>query len=186
MGKRFEKGAKKNYYNFSFFRVKSITLQISQADSALHEQLSSHFFKSSHSLKFFNSLRSSFLILLRWFCSSSLSLSARPPISKRYPFCHMNTSCRSAFLFLRANSSSNVTIFSRGLGAAFLGTLTVNGSILATGVSPAAPDKSNSLTLRGTKYSMRGSAPAKDSHFNKLSNFPLSLSLFFSDLIKQY
>lgn len=143
-----ETDSHRSHYNLSFFMVKSITLQMSQSASALQEQFSSHFFKSSHSLKFLN-------------CFSSLLISSRSDnVAVCYPFCHMNTSCRSWGFPFMASSSSKVTIFSRGRGGAFLGALTVSGSMFAaTGVSPAAMDRSNSLMLLGTKYSMRGSPP---------------------------
>lgn len=73
-------------YNLSFFKVKSSTLQISQSCSVLHEQLSSHFFKSSHSLKFLKAF-SSFFTASRFPKSESLT-----SFGNCYPVCHMNTS----------------------------------------------------------------------------------------------
>lgn len=134
-----------------------MTLQMSQSASALHEQLSSHFFRSSHNLKFLN-------------CFSSFLISSRSrlgdPNATCYPCCHMKTSCRwSWFGFPRtaAISSSKVTIFSRpARDGALRGTRTVRGSMFAEiGASPLAIDKSNSLILRGTKYSISGSAPVR-------------------------
>jgi hypothetical protein len=141
-------------HNLSFFMVKSITLHMSHSASALHEQSSSHFLSPSHSLKFLNCF-SSLLTALK---SSTRLVSL---LTNCYPFCHMNTSWSSgSLLILAAISSSNVTIFSFCLLATFLGTLTVSGRKLAEmGVSPVAIDRSNSLTLLGTKYSIRGSAP---------------------------
>lgn len=124
---------------------------MSQSASALHEQLSSHFFKSSHNLKFFSSFLKSFFIVDNIVSSCII-------FSNCYPLCHMNTSCNSCPLVFDVNSSSNVTIFSRVLGGIFLGILVVSGSIFGTTSLPVT-DKSNSLTLLGTKYSINGSAP---------------------------
>lgn len=80
----------------------------------------------------------------------------------------MNTSGRFAFLFLAANSSSKVTIFSLpAFGVAFLGSLSVAGiNWAAIGVSPAAMDRSKSLILLGTKYSTKGSVPESKVEIN--------------------
>lgn len=137
---------------------------MSQSASALHEQLSSHFFKSSHNLKFLNCFSSFFTLLKSLKLVSAVSELfvnvALPPFGNCYPFCHMNTSCSSVFLFRReAISSSNVTIFSFCLGPNLRGAFTVRGrKLLPTGPSPVI-DRSNSLILRGTKYSIKGSAP---------------------------
>lgn len=122
--------------------MKSITLHISQSASALHEQFSSHFFKSSHNLKFLNCLNS--LLIASKSEAVAGGGGGASPTTNCYPFCHMNTSC---CIFI---SSSNVTCFS----------LVFRIGILITGASPVATDKSNSLTLRGTKYSTSGSLPA--------------------------
>lgn len=127
---------------------------MSQSDSMLHEQFASHFFKSSHNLKFFNSLRKSFLLTVVVIVSSCNLLI----FSNCYPFCHMNTSCKSGPFIFVANSSSNVTIFSRGFCGNFRDNLVVSGNIFGTTSLPVT-DRSNSLTLLGTKYSINGSAP---------------------------
>lgn len=77
----------------------------------------------------------------------------------------MNTSCKSCPFIFAANSSSNVTIFSRGFCGNFLGIRVVNGNIFGTTSLPVT-DKSNSLTLLGTKYSINGSAPKTNSKEN--------------------
>lgn len=135
--------------------VKSITLQMSQSASVLQEQPSSHFFRSSHNLKFLNCL-SSFFTKLK---SSTMSSTF---FSLCYPFCHMNTSLKLGLSALISSSSSKVTIFSFCLEITLLGTLTVSGrKFPAAEASSVVMDRSNSLMLLGTKYSIRGSAPEK-------------------------
>lgn len=89
----------------------------------------------------------------------AVSLSVREEFSNCYPFCHMNTSCRSWFFVFDASSSSKVTIFSRGFATILRVIRAVSGRMFGT--SLPVPDKSNSLRLRGTKYSINGSAPAR-------------------------
>lgn len=64
---------------------------------------------------------------------------------------------------LEAISSSKVTIFSFCFAVElldiFLGALTVNGMKWGNGGDSVEMDRSNSLMLRGTKYSTKGSAP---------------------------
>lgn len=175
-------------YNLSFFEVKSNTLQMSQSLSVLQEHPSSHFFKSSQILKFLNCFNSFFTVLksliallssvsspvftaksLNFAMYSTASLALLLPLvfaeqnSSCYPLCHMKTSWSSGdFASLHAISSSKVTIFSFCLGCAFLSGRTVRGrNVLAMGVSPDVMERSNSLILRGTKYSTKGSAPER-------------------------
>lgn len=196
----------------SFFVVKSNTLQISQSVSVLQEQPSSHFFKSSHILKFLNCF-SSLLTLLRSlmallssvsspvlaarslsfaiYSTASLVLLLLPPgfdgvSSNCYPLCHMKISWSSDdFASLDAISSSKVTIFSFCLECNFLGARTVRGrNVPATGLSPAVKDRSNSLILRGTKYSTRGSEPGTI-RFVIINCFLLQPPAFFLGIISE-
>lgn len=160
----------------------------------LQEQPSSHFFKSSHIRKFLNCFNSFFALLrslmallssasspvftarslsFAIYPTASLVLLAAPPVfdsSNCYPLCHMKMSWSSGdFARREAISSSNVTIFSFCFDCIFLGARTVRGrKVPAMGESPAVMERSNSLMLRGTKYSTRGSAPKI---INKLKQF---------------
>lgn len=175
----------------TFLRVKSITLHMSQSASALQLQLSSHFFKSSQSLKFVSLLRMDVdfveeaeLDVLAIGCGEVHDGDGVEPsvsgcvwaCSDCYPLCHINTSGMGTPMSMLgrvlSNSSSNVTVFSlRGFGGSLRTycARTANGSwfcssikscwgILGGNKSPPI-DKSNSDTLRGTKYSINGSAP---------------------------
>lgn len=176
----------------SFFVVKASTLQISQSLSVLQEHPSSHFFKSSQILKFLNCFNS-FLTVLKSliallssvsspvfaakslnfaiYSTASLALLLPPDFAEEnsscYPLCHMKISCSSGdFASLQAISSSKVTIFSFCLDCSFLGGRTVSGrNVLAMGASPDVMERSNSLMLRGTKYSTKGSAPESHNEF---------------------
>lgn len=122
--------------------------------------------KTSQKRQFFSTAATATVCVLFFFSLLSFSNSQIAQLSSvtrhSHSFCyagarlgHMNTSSNG--FFLPAISSSNVTIFSRLFaGSLFFCCWAMRG--FSSGMS-FVMDRSNSLTLRGTKYSTRGSAP---------------------------
>lgn len=161
---------------------------MSHSLSVLQEHPSSHFFKSSQILKLLNCFNSFFTLFrslmallnsvsspvlaarslsLAIYSTASLALLTLLLLtegsSNCYPLCHMKMSWSSGDLAsLDAISSSKVTIFSFCFDCTFLGARTVKGrKVPVIWLSPPVIERSNSLILRGTKYSTSGSAPVR-------------------------